>query len=109
MEPPTNVKQIFDRMPASFQSGAAAGLDVEILFDITGEGGGKWRVAIKDGGLRVEEGPSEKPNLTITASAKDYLAISLGTLNEQLAFMTGRIRAKGDTLLAMKLPRLFKR
>ena len=37
-----------------------------------------------------------------------YLDISTGKLNPQLAFMTGRITAKGDLVLAMKMPTIFK-
>lgn len=103
------VKELFENMPASFQKDAAAGLDVAIQFDITGDAGGKWYAAIKDGELEVIEGAHESPNLTITATAEDYVDISTGKLNEQLAFMTGRITAKGDTLLAFRLPRIFTR
>jgi putative sterol carrier protein len=103
------VQEIFQQMPASFQPAAAAGLDAVIQFEITGEGGGTWRVLLEQGALRIVEGGVPDPELVITATAADYVAISTGALNEQLAFMTGRIRAKGNTRLAMKLPRLFKR
>ena len=105
----TTLKEIFERMPATFQKTAAAGVDAVVQFDVTGEGGGQYYAAIKDGALDVVEGAHGTPNLTITVSAQDYIAISDGKLNEQLAFMTGRLRAKGDTLLAMKLPAIFKR
>ena len=103
------VKEIFEQMPASFQPDAAAGLNAVIQFEITGEGGGTWRAVLENGALRIVEGGVPAPELVITASAKDYVDISTGALNEQLAFMTGRIRAKGNTRLAMKLPRIFKR
>jgi len=103
------VKELFERMPESFCREAASGLDVVILFDLSGEGGGQWQAAIKDGELRVSEGTHEAPNLTIRATAEDYYAIGTGALNETLAFMTGRITARGDTRLAMKLPKIFKR
>ncbi|MBI5478105.1 MAG: SCP2 sterol-binding domain-containing protein [Deltaproteobacteria bacterium] len=93
----------------SFQPEAAAGMSSVIQFDITGEGGGTWRVVIENDARSVVEGAVANPDLVITASAKDYVDISTGALNEQLAFMTGRIRAKGNLGLAMKLPRIFKR
>jgi putative sterol carrier protein len=105
----TTVPEIFEKMPASFQRDAAVGMNVVIQFDISGEGGGKWIAAIENGELRVVEGAHEAPKLTISATAQDYIDISTGKLNEQLAFMTGRIKAKGDMLLAMKLPKIFKR
>jgi len=47
--------------------------------------------------------------LTLSASAQDYIDISTGKLNGQLAFMTGRLTAKGDLALAMKMQSVFKR
>jgi putative sterol carrier protein len=104
-----NVQEVFTAMPRSFQREAAAGLHAVIQFDITGDGGGIWRAVITDGELSVVEGAVPAPDLTITACARDYVDISTGALNEQLAFMTGRIRAKGNLALAMKLPRIFRR
>jgi len=105
----TTVHDLFDQMPQSFQPSAAAGIDAVIQFALEGEGGGNWLVTIRDGAVSVAEGLSASPSLTISATAEDYLAIGTGKLNEQLAFMTGRIRARGNTLLAMKLPKLFRR
>lgn len=102
------IKEIFDAMPASFQKEAASGMNVAIQFDITGDAGGKWQVLIEEGELRIEEGPLDEPTLTLTVTAQDYLDISNGKLNPQLAFMTGRLKATGDMRLAMRMPQLFK-
>jgi putative sterol carrier protein len=103
------VKEIFEVMPRSFNQAAAAGMQAVILFDITGEGGGKWFVEIRNDKISIAPEYGSKPDLTISATVKDYIDISTGALNEQLAFMTGRITARGDTSLAMKLPRIFPR
>jgi putative sterol carrier protein len=103
------VKELFEQMPASFDPAAAAGIRAVILFDLTGQGGARYCVSIDDGALSIVEGGHEAPDLTISADARDYIDISTGALNQQLAFMTGRITARGDTALAMKLPKIFKR
>jgi putative sterol carrier protein len=105
----TTVHDLFEQMPQSFQPAATAGIDAVIQFAIEGEGGGNWVAVIRNGALSLAEGLSENPSLTIRATAEDYLAIGTGKLNEQLAFMTGRITARGNTLLAMKLPKIFRR
>lgn len=102
-------KELFEKMPASFDAAAARNIDAVVQFELTGEGGGHWHAVIRRGELSVVEGIHPQPQLTITVSAKDYVDVSTGALNEQLAFMTGRLRAKGDTLLAMKLPQIFRR
>jgi len=105
----TTVKELFDEMPSSFDRDAAAEIKAVIQFDITGEGGGLFCVTIDRGELSIVEGAHDEPDLTISAAAQDYIDIGTGELNEQLAFMTGRITARGDTRLAMKMPSIFKR
>ncbi|MBN2497273.1 MAG: SCP2 sterol-binding domain-containing protein [Deltaproteobacteria bacterium] len=103
------VEDVFADMPQSFDKEAADGVDAVILFDITGAGGGKYFVTIRDRALSIVEGAELSPDLVISATAADYIDIATGALNEQLAFMTGRITARGDTRLAMKLPNIFPR
>jgi putative sterol carrier protein len=96
-------------MAATFIQDKATGVNAVVQFDITGEGGGQWHADIVDGELKVVEGLHDSPRLTLSASADDYIAIAEGKLNDQLAFMTGRIRAKGDLAFAMKMQKMFKR
>ena len=103
------VKEIFDSMPASFNPDAAAGLDVVFQFDITGDGGGQWYAAVKDGACEVIAGRHASPSATITSKAKDYLDIANGKANEMMAFALGRIKVKGNIPAAMKLNKIFKR
>jgi putative sterol carrier protein len=103
------VKDLFDRMPASFDPRAAAGLDLVYQFDITGEGGGQWHAIVKDGRCEVVAGRHPSPTATITSKAKNYLAIANGTANEMMAFALGKIKVSGSIPAAMKLNKIFKR
>ena len=102
------VEEVFAAMPATFQKDAAAGMNAVYQFDITGDGGGKWYAAITNGELEVVKGEHENPNITLTMADQDYLAMIAGTLNGQAAFMTGKLKIKGDMSLAMKLNSIFK-
>lgn len=102
------VEEVFAAMPASFQKDAAAGMNAVYQYDITGDGGGKWYAAIKEGELEVVKGEHENPNITLTMADEDYLAMIAGTLNGQVAFTTGKLKIKGDMSLAMKLESIFK-
>ena len=102
------VEEVFAGMPASFQKDAAAGMNAVYQYDITGDGGGKWYATIKEGELEVVKGEHENPNITLTMADEDYLAMIAGNLDGQAAFMTGKLKIKGDMSLAMKLGSIFK-
>ena len=55
----------------------------------------------------VAEGTHDNPNVTITVSAEDFVAIKTGELNGQMAFMQGKLKIAGDMGLAMKLQKLL--
>ena len=95
-------------MSEAFNKEAATGMDAVFQYDITGDGGGKWHTEIKDGKLAVVEGEHKNPSTTVTVNAEDYVAMAEGTLNGQQAFLTGKLKIKGDMSLAMKLQTLFR-
>ncbi len=102
------VPEIFEQMPTKFKKDAAAGMNAVYQYDVTGDGGGKWYTAIADGELTVGEGEHENPNITITVADSDYIDMVSGKLNGQTAFLTGKLKIKGDMSLAMKLGTLFE-
>ena len=102
-----SVEQIFAEMPGQFKSDKAAGQNATFQFNITGDEGGEWYAVIDDGNCTVEKGTSDSPNVTITASDKDWMGIVSGSLNPQMAFMTGKLKVKGDLGLATKLQSWF--
>ncbi len=72
-------------------------------FDITGDTGGKWWVDATKSGGEVGEGDNEGAKCTITMTDSDFVDMVTGKLNGQMAFMTGKLKVKGDMSLAMKL------
>jgi putative sterol carrier protein len=103
------VKEIFKQMPTQFNADAAKGMNSVIQFNLTGDGGGTYHVAIKDGACSVAEGAHASPNMTMTMAAQDYVDMITGKLNGQMAFMSGKLKIAGDMSLAMKMQTLFKR
>jgi putative sterol carrier protein len=104
-----DVKAIFSAMPQNFNADAAKGMDAVIQFNLSGDGGGTWHVAIKDGACSVTEGAHASPKMTMTMAASDYVDMINGKLNGQMAFMSGKLKIAGDMGLAMKMQSLFKR
>ena len=79
------------------------GMTASFQFDLAGEGGGLYHVEIKDGTPSVGTGALENPGVTISMSAADFQEMVAGRLNSTAAFMSGRLKLKGDMGLAMKL------
>lgn len=106
--PLTDVKDVFSMMPEAFNAAAAQGLNAIFQLDITGEGGGTWNVVIKDGACQINEGNHESPNVTLAMSAETWLGIVNRELNGMQAFITGKLKASGDIMLAQRIEQLFQ-
>ncbi len=102
------ISDILARMPGRLDPEAAAGLDAVIQFDLSGEGGGVWHCAIRDGACAVSEGAHDAPTMTVSMEAADYVELTSGALDGMTAFMSGRLRIAGDMGLAMKMQNLFR-
>ena len=74
------------------------------LFDI--EGAGKWKVDVQDGSVSVIEN-AEDADVTISTSEETFDKITSGEQNATSAYMTGKLKVKGDMGAAMKLQKLF--
>ena len=99
-----SVQEFFDNLAGSVDEAKTAGMTNSYLFDI--EGAGQWVVAVDDGAVDVTEGAGDA-DTTISTSEESFLAISRGELNPTTAYMTGKLKIKGDMGAAMKLQKLF--
>jgi putative sterol carrier protein len=98
------VKEFFDNLEARAEPDKIAGLNTSYLFDI--DGAGQWLVQIHDGHLHVSEGSGEA-DCTILTNEETFERIVAGEQNPTTAYMTGKIKIKGDMGAAMKLQNLF--
>jgi putative sterol carrier protein len=80
------------------------GMNNTYVFDI--EGAGAWTVAIVDGTITVTEGVGEG-DCTFSTSEENFEKIVAGEQNPTTAYMTGKLKIKGDMGAAMKLQKLF--
>ena len=102
-----SVAELFNTMPGRFQADKAAGTNMGILFNLSGADGGQWFVNIADGQLNVTEGaPAATPSATVNMTAEDFQAMSSGSLNPMMAFMTGKVKVDGDLNSVMKFQSL---
>lgn len=99
--------EAFDLIEEQFDASKASGVQGTIQFNLTGEAGGQWAIAIEDGQCELIEGGVPSPTTTLTMSAEDFVDMVNGDLNAMAAFMQGRIKLDGDMGLAMKFQTIF--
>ncbi|KAG0224611.1 SCP2 sterol-binding domain-containing protein [Mortierella sp. GBAus27b] len=67
-----------------------------------------WTLDLKNGAGAVGTGVVGKGDITIDISDDDFIALSEGKANGQKLFMAGKIKAKGNVMLATKLETVLK-
>jgi putative sterol carrier protein len=100
----TGVREFFESLESRADASKTAGMTNSYLFDI--EGAGKWTVNVNDGNVSVTEG-GENADAIITTSEDTFEKIVSGEQNPTSAYMTGKLKVKGDMGAAMKLQKLF--
>jgi putative sterol carrier protein len=101
------IAELFETMPGRFNAAAANGVNKTLQWNIVGEETGVWAFKIVDGEGQLIPGGVDKPDVTFTTTAKDWVAIAEGRLDSMKAFMTGKLKVTGDMMLAMKVPQYF--
>ena len=100
----TSAREFFEGLESRVDPSKTAGMNNSYLFDI--EGAGKWKVDVTDGKVSVSEG-GEDADATISTSAETFEKLASGEQNPTSAYMTGKLKVKGDMGAAMKLQKLF--
>ena len=98
------VTEFFEKLPSRVEPGKTAGMNNSYVFAI--DGAGTWTVRVSDGGVTVEDGDTGG-DCTIAASAETFEKVMKGEQNPTAAYMSGKLKIKGDMGAAMKLQKLF--
>ena len=99
-----DVRAFFEGLPSRIDPAKVAGMRNSYAFEI--DGAGSWTVRVADGAVQVDEG-AEAADCTISASNDTFSEIITGAQNATTAYMTGKLKVKGDMGAAMKLQKLF--
>jgi putative sterol carrier protein len=99
---------IFEEMAKRFLPGKAAGKTAVIQYDITlPEGIQTYQVVVADGTCATGPGAGKEASVTLALSAPDFLRLISGKLNGMTAFMSGKLKLKGDMMLAQTMQGWF--
>jgi putative sterol carrier protein len=98
------VREFFRGLPSRVDAAKTAGMNNSYVFDI--DGAGTWTVKVADGSVTVDEGDTGS-DCTISTSAETFEKVVKGEQNPTAAYMSGKLKIKGDMGAAMKLQKLF--
>ena len=103
----TSPSEFFDTLEARVDPSRTAGMKTSFRFDI--DGAGVWRVDVDDGRVQVAKALDgvEVADCTIVTSPETFAKIVSGEQHPLLAYMSGKLKVKGDIAAALKLQSLF--
>uniref|UniRef100_G3PRY3 Hydroxysteroid dehydrogenase-like protein 2 n=1 Tax=Gasterosteus aculeatus aculeatus TaxID=481459 RepID=G3PRY3_GASAC len=79
-------------------------------FDLSGENKGLWFLDLKSGAGSAGQGQSPvKADVVMAMDSSDFSKMFAGKLKPTMAFMSGKLKIKGDMTLALKLEKLMGR
>ncbi|MGB5813252.1 MAG: SCP2 sterol-binding domain-containing protein [Polyangiales bacterium] len=103
-----NTEEYFSALADRFEASAAGGVNATMQYSLSGDGGGEWIVSIEDGVFKgVETGTADKPTLHIMMDAAKFVDMANGDLDGRKAFLTRKLKVKGNIALAQKMQKFF--
>ncbi len=94
-----------DKLQSRFDAQAAQGMDDVFQFHFSDAG--SHYLVVKDGSLDIQEGEHDDPSVSLSMSTDTLKGLMNGEVNGMTAFMTGKLKATGNVMLATKLTGLF--
>jgi putative sterol carrier protein len=102
-------QELIKAMPGAFLPAKAGSTKALVQLDLTGEDGGQWVIDVANGECRVRQEVAANPDVTVTMTSDDFAALYQNQLNPVQAFMSGKIKVKGNVGLVMQLMNWFER
>lgn len=87
---------------------AIANMNTIYQFDLSGEEEGTYQIKFESGQVEYVEGVSFEPRCTLIMSDKNFLKLVDGNLNPTVAYMSGKLKIKGEIGQALKLQSVLK-
>lgn len=101
----SSTQEYFDTLKDRLVADAAKGVNASFQYNLGEE---VWHAVIEDGALTdVGQGALEKPTLTINMKADQFLDMSNGDLDGAKAFMTRKLKVKGNVAMAQKMKKFL--
>ena len=101
----TDVGKAIEELQKGFNPDAAKDMNEVFQFEVKDDG--EYFIEIKDGTCTVGTGEHDDPSVTLIMNKATLKGVLSGEVNGMTAFMTGKMKAQGNMMLATKLNSLF--
>ncbi|HLR40504.1 MAG TPA: SCP2 sterol-binding domain-containing protein [Virgibacillus sp.] len=100
-----DVNSVFKEIEAALKEDGSLAKGVEAVFEfqLDGEDGSTHQLNLQGENSTTSEGSPEDADCIMKMSSEDFVKMSQGELNGTQAFMSGRLKIKGNMGLALKL------
>lgn len=101
---------IFVRMPSLFRADRAGSIEAVIHWSVGDRRQGAadtYELVISGGVCELSARPEREPRLTLNLDDIDFLKLVTSNASPVAMFVLGKMKAKGDVALALKIPNLF--
>jgi len=105
----SQIANVFKTIEGALSEDVVSSTKAIFTFDVTGDDGGKWHIDLKNGAGSVGVGDKEGSDVTLTLSSENFVKMFSGQLNPTQAFMSGKLKIKGNMGKAMALEKLMKK
>lgn len=107
-EPAGKIEGLFQKIESLLSDEIVSKTRAIYEFNVKGEEAGVWFADLKNGTGKVGKGkPPVDADATLTMDSKHFFDMFSGKLKPASAFMTGKLKIKGDLQKAMKLEKLM--
>lgn len=102
------IKKLFNKIENHLCEELVQKVQAVYHFDVKGDEAGIWYLDLKNGAGSCGKGDGgHQPDATLTMEGKNFFDMFSGKLKPASAFMTGKLKIKGDLQKAMKLEKLM--
>ncbi len=98
-----NASEFLKKLPTTVNAEAVDGMQSTIQFSISSP----VYLVIKDGQCTAHDGVADAPDVILTLTDSNLIALMTGKINGVMAYMSGKLQVDGDLMLAKDLPNLF--